>query len=186
MQIYLLIILLLVYSYFLIFHLDKTVDDFYKNHKHPEIYDLGFKYIPEIRLSVSHFNVLFLLFLIPLIVYGNKEIYKELIGYMIIIFLIRSVIIQLTVLPKHKRCETNTAVKQIGGCYDKIFSGHYAIVVIISLLYYKYNILSLPVLLGVNVFAAFLIIAMRWHYTIDVLVALFVTLLVYQNRLRII
>jgi len=83
-----------------------------------------------------------------------------------------------------KSCEINEA-GMIGGCYDKIFSGHFSIVFLITLLLWKHKYISLIPLFFINLVNGILIIMTRAHYSIDVVVAIFVTLFVYQNNISI-
>lgn len=72
----------------------------------------------------------------------------------------------------------------IGGtCYDKMFSGHFAFGLLMTLLAFQhnfvaYNGLNILVAVIVNAMHFIIITATRAHYTMDVMVALYVTLLV--------
>ena len=143
----------------------------------PKVYDIGHKYFPNLENYEYIMNYLvglsFLSFLKPYILI-------EFIGFIIPIFIIRSITIHLTILPKMKNCEVTNDIKFIGGCYDKIFSGHFATIFLITLLLWKHHNISIVWVFLINILNAFLIIATRAHYTIDILVALFITLFIYK------
>jgi hypothetical protein len=92
----------------------------------------------------------------------------------------------MTILPKHRSCNINEQQYLFGGCYDKIFSGHFAVILLITLLLKKYNYISLPLLILINMIHFIMILVFRWHYTIDIVIALLITLFVYQNNMNII
>jgi hypothetical protein len=97
--------------------------------------------------------------------------------------LIRCITIQATVLPKLKHCDIPDTFysRCFGGCHDKIFSGHFAFVFLITLLLMEKKYLSMFTTTVINLLHGVLIIAVRNHYSIDVIVSFFVTLCVYQS-----
>ena len=147
------------------------------NKTNPKVYDIGHKYLPNIEpyMYLINLNILFIvywLFHVPFIL-----------DYFILLFIIyciRSVTIQLTVLPKMKNCKHNFNLN--GFCYDKIFSGHVAFLFLFTLFLLQYKFISFISLFIINVLYGLLIIATRSHYTIDVVVSLLVSLFVFQNR----
>ena len=160
--------------------LDKNTEEYYKNrtHKYPKIYDIGHKYLPNLTKYeyISHLYVLFfsIFFLLP-------NIFKEFVGFIIPIFLIRLITIHLTILPKNEECNIDNEFKVFGGCYDKIFSGHFSVVFLITLLLQKHKYISLLWAFILNIINILLILTTRSHYIIDIVVAFFVTLFIYQN-----
>lgn len=114
------------------------------------------------------------------------------IGFMIVIYLIRDITINLTILPKQSNCvmkkkdEFTLYDHIIGICYDKIFSGHFSLTYMLTLLYYSYGIITnIPLLVGWNIINGLAIISTRSHYTIDVVMAFFVCSFIYTNNLNI-
>lgn len=179
------IILHLLSLYFLEVYVDsyynKRISD---NKTTPQVFDIAHKYLPDLHY-VEWIHHLTFIFLIPMFFY--PVIYKEYSSYWLILFIIRSFMIVVTVLPKYKNCSTknedNNKIYKLltGGCYDKIFSGHFASILLATLLYLKYGLININNLIFINIINAFLILATRSHYTIDILVAIFVTLFVYQS-----
>ena len=125
---------------------------------------------------------------IPFLLNFNLKFLKEYIGLMLTVILIRDMTINMTILPKDGRCQINDSFYSniVGCCYDKIFSGHFATVFILSLLYYSYKyITNIPLLILWNIMNAFIIITSHSHYTIDVFVSILVCYIVYDNDLNI-
>jgi hypothetical protein len=95
---------------------------------------------------------------------------------------IRSITIATTILPKNDTCDDTLSFRTffLGGCYDKIFSGHTATTLLLTLIYYREHIINLESLLSINIVNMFFIIATRAHYTVDVLLSIFVTTTIYK------
>jgi hypothetical protein len=149
-----------------------------KKYKH-NIYDLGFEYLPNLRKFAFISDIIIVLCLFTLFIPG---MFLKFTYLFIPIMLIRCVTIQATVLPKIKHCKIpdNFYSRCFGGCHDKIFSGHFAFVFLITLLLMEKSYLSLFTTSLINFLHGLLIIAVRNHYSIDVIVSFFVTLCVYQ------
>lgn len=171
-------------------YVHKEGEEFYSNRLDnkkttPKVYDIGMKYIPNLSKYkfleyVSHF----IAFVLP-ICFG-LDIFKQYLSYYIIVMLIRYVFICLTILPKDKQCDSTSLGFYhyiTGHCYDKIFSGHFSSTFLLSLILLD-NGFNIYYLYGLNIANAFLILSLRFHYTIDIVVGALVTLLVYQNKLR--
>ena len=97
--------------------------------------------------------------------------------YIIIIISFRMITISLTVLPKYNKCEVKDT-HLLGGCYDKIFSGHTSTFFLAMLMYIEYG--YIPPIIGYifSILFGLVMIASRGHYTIDVLLAFFITFFV--------
>jgi hypothetical protein len=143
----------------------------------PKVYDIGMKYIPDIS---SNIKIIYLIdtisILIPLTIYLiNKGVFLRFITVNLYIYTIRLVFLNLTILPKDKNCDDNSFNINnmfFGHCYDKIFSGHFAIVFLASLYLFKYRYINNILLIAfLNVVYAILIIATRSHYTVDIAVS---------------
>jgi hypothetical protein len=168
-----------------------TGDTFYNNKDNPEVYDVLHKILPNYDQKGWLTNYMALSGFIPLLLNFNETFILEFIGFIMVVYLIRDVIINLTILPKHMNCsikkEQMTNYEYfIGGCYDKIFSGHFSLTLMLTLMYYTYGyITNIPLLVGWNLINGLIIISTRSHYTIDVVMALFVCLTVFTNDIKI-
>jgi len=108
-----------------------------------------------------------------------------LIAFIIPIYFIRSILTLITVLPKSSNCDYNLDMAFInGGCYDKIFSGHTALIFILTLVLQKYKIIDFATLIILNIINVSIILLTRTHYTIDVIVSFLVCDLMYKNNIR--
>jgi len=196
MQKYIYIIIILI-GYFTIHtyfntHAQVTGDLFYGNKDNPEVYDILHKLLPDLSHNEWIVNYLAVASLIPLILNFSKELVITFIGFMIVIYLIRDITINLTILPKQSNCKMKKKEEftlydhVVGICYDKIFSGHFSLTLMLTLLYYSYGIITnIPLLVGWNIINGLSIISTRSHYTIDVVMAFFVCSFIYTNNLKI-
>lgn len=177
---------LILYSIIYIFannNVQITGHNYYDNRQkskkiEPKIYDIVHKFLPDLYIYEDLHNIITLIFIIPL--FFNIKIFKEFLGYIIVIFCIRSITTNITILPKYKKCKEQS---MFGGCYDKIFSGHFTVVFLATLLYFKYKWINLNILILINFINSLSILLVRGHYTIDLIIAFFITLCIYQNKL---
>lgn len=143
----------------------------------PKVYDIGHKFLPDLSEVQPLHIVSDIMCLLPILLppVGRTKFFK----YFLVIMAIRAVFILATILPKDKKCKDEITIMTFvtGHCYDKVFSGHFASVLLFSLLYN----MKMDKVIMLNTFNAFLILSTRRHYTVDILVSLFVTLFVYQN-----
>lgn len=117
----------------------------------------------------------------------SKTFLYELVLKFCIIIIIRSITMSSTILPRQNGCEVKSLGlfnMTIGGtCYDKMFSGHFALGFLITLMLFKYGILEKNTnnigLFGlINIVHAIILTITRSHYTMDVVVAFFITFFV--------
>lgn len=98
-----------------------------------------------------------------------------------LIFLLRSILIFVTLLPDSSgNCKINLIT---GSCHDLICSGHYASTLMIYLLFKMYNFIPkmfLNILLVLVIFYSIIPITTQNHYTIDILVAILADLTIYK------
>lgn len=181
-------IFLILIQIFIVFHVHNTGKNFYNNRikqnkTTPKIYDIGEKYIPDLSHVYQLHILLNMISILPLC-FGT-DVFNEFLLYFTTIILIRHIFISVTILPKNKNCDDkNLDISNFlfGHCYDKIFSGHYATIALLSLILLKYGYNKIFLIL-LNILTAFLIIATRSHYSIDILVAGLMSIIVYQNKL---
>ena len=151
------------------------------------IYDVLHETLPDLHKMEWATDLMIALSVTPFLLKPNMSFLVEFIGLMLTINIIRDVTINMTILPKHEKCETSTDLRShiVGSCYDKIFSGHFAFVFVLSLLYYSRGyITNVPALIALNVANAAIIILTRSHYTNDIIISFFVCALVVEKRLN--
>lgn len=101
-----------------------------------------------------------------------------------LILLLRTLTTISTILPKYEKCDiTLSSIGGLlnGGCYEKVFSSHTAVVYLMIIILLDSNHLSSlasSILLG---FQLFFISLTRSHYTVDILVALIITFFVHDG-----
>lgn len=167
------LLILQVVSVYLCYYNGKTffTDREQQGKTSPKIFDLLHKYLPDYS-EKDHLGYLMnIAIFFPLIMY--PQIISQFISFMIPIMMFRYVTTNVTILPKSKNCkDENFGIFNLinGHCYDKIFSGHFACSIIISLLLYNNNLIdNVGVLALYNVISAYLILVSRSHYTVDIL-----------------
>lgn len=184
---YILLILYMSYQPFVQGSLDFFADKYYTDRKQQKkshkIYDISHYYFRDLQNYDYLADIIAFTCLVPMIFY--YKIIPEYISFFLPIFITRSIVNRMTVLPKQKNCRISDTSITSGGCYDKIYSGHFASVLLATLLYYKYNIINLNILVLMNIINGTTILLTRGHYTVDIYVALVTTLLFYQNNIKI-
>ena len=150
-----------------------------------KIVDLGFHLFPQISAGWEQL----LAFGFPLAymywTYCNQrqDLLDTFLKKCAVIMIIRSICILVTILPPKQKCDLDILMFFHGGCYDKIFSGHIAYQ-LLAILRFRRTITNpklIKLFIASVVFEAFLLIASREHYTIDIVIAVFVTMLVEEN-----
>jgi len=171
----------------------KTGDDFYmdridKQKTTPKVYDVMHKLLPKETNKEWLTNYMIILSLLPLIFNFNSDLGYNFLGLLLTINIIRDITINLTILPKNVDCVLDKTMIShlIGSCYDKIFSGHFSFVYILTLLYYSYGyITNIPILIIWNVINAIIILISRSHYTIDIVMSFFVCSFIFVQNYNI-
>jgi hypothetical protein len=144
-------------------------------------------------------NTYLLLFIVPFL-YGvftvNSDVRRAALGELglkfVIILGLRSLSMATTILPKSATCEPFSAhgFRRMmnwfvgGGCYDKMFSGHLSFGILLSLLMFKHGFIKksparVMVMFAINAFHLILLAATRSHFTVDLVVASYVTIGVF-------
>jgi hypothetical protein len=184
MNIYYLIIILIII--FLSNYATLKLGEYhYKKTNTFELFDIFHKTLPDLHKYHDIVDLIGLAGIISLFFVSNDNLTTEFISKFIIIMFIRAFTIVSTILPKHEICEVNFSLREffLGGCYDKIFSGHTSFTLLLTLLYFREHIIGIIPLLGINIINCLLILATRSHYTVDVLLAIFVTTTIFNIKI---
>ncbi|NBU34325.1 hypothetical protein EB118_08990 [bacterium] len=163
---------------------DKIADDYYSSRIRsgkvvPKVYDILHRHMPEWHEYNTVHDMITFGMVLPMFVY--PRIFQRYLRLLLIVFLIRTVTINMTILPKYKGCVVKQYSSVLRTCYDKIFSGHFAWVFLAALLYVENGIVSIYTAISMVMVVAAGAIVTRDHYTIDLFVSLLVCTLVYQN-----
>jgi hypothetical protein len=172
----------------------KSGDDYYQqriteNKTTPKVFDIMHKYLPHWKNYEGLDNIMLLLTILPMIYMNDPNLYYDFAVLLVIINMIRDITINITILPKDNECkfinDNELYNALLGGCYDKIFSGHFAFVFILSLLYNSYNIITnVPLLIGWNIINSLIILLIRSHYTVDLVVSFFVCITIFNEYMK--
>lgn len=152
----------------------------------PKVFDIGLRYIPDTRnYPKVHSTLVALidstLFILPFCF--GVDVLIEFIQLGIIIIVVRALFINITVLPKFVHCDRDcTTVSSFitGHCYDYIFSGHFSLFLLLMLIAHEKGKVKNPIIPSIVYGIA--IIAVRSHYTIDIIVGLIITIFIFQNK----
>jgi hypothetical protein len=166
--------------------LENKSEVFFNNVKSKQkikIYDIIHNNIPSARnLKIIVDSIPFILLFYILFI--DVNLFYAVLGMLIPIFIVRLFVINITILPKDKKCDI---VKQsspyVGGCYDKVYSGHFAVFFTCLLFLYKKKYVNMFVFALSSIIMGTLIVASRSHYTIDVIVSFLIVLVFYQNKI---
>ena len=146
-----------------------------------DIFDITHKNSPNLYKYAWVANIIPLAMLLVLF-FGAKEsdLIAEFFFKFLFILIIRALVGISTILPKHEDCEVKFNLQFLleGGCYDKLFSGHTAIVALISVLLARDGFMSSGIFWLINAVNMGLIVLTRAHYTADVLLGFVIAYLV--------
>jgi hypothetical protein len=168
------------------YHLENKSEIFYKDVKlkqKSKIYDIIHHNLPSMR-NLSLISDIFPYILVTIIIFIDVNLFYNVIGFLVSIYVIRLLIINLTILPKDKKCDIKNTSIYNGGCYDKVYSGHFSASFLCLLVLYKNKYINLFTFLFLSIVVGLLITTTRSHYTIDIFVAFLMVIIVYQNNIN--
>ena len=186
------IIIVIIYAFNIIScalnqHLEHKSEEFYelvKSENKIKIYDIIHHNLPSVR-NLARLSDIIVCLSVLIIGIIDLNLFFQLIGYLITILVVRLFTIHLTILPKDKKCCIKNYSMLTGGCYDKVYSGHFASFFMSLLLLYKNGYINTYVFIPLSTMMAGLLIISRVHYTIDIFVAFLICIIVYQNNINI-
>lgn len=165
----------------------------FHNHTLQHIQDIGHTHLPYVKNY--YLNDVFLILpnlYMVYILHINKKLFllKHYLLLVLILYSLRWFLHNTTVLPviKSKQKDKNYVKKYCankinlnGGCNDYIFSGHVTLVLLslMFIMYAKGEVV--PELVIYSVFFSVLVICSHTHYTVDVLLAWIITILMFTS-----
>jgi len=154
------------------------------NDSNGKVFDILHQITPDLHDHKPYNDISLVATIVSFLFVPNSlAIIKEFAGKFLLIMFVRALTIISTILPKHEKCPSELKWYHYikGQCYDKVFSGHTAFVLLATLIYLREGILSFPVFMAINVANWASIILTRSHYTIDIILAIVITVLVYDG-----
>lgn len=154
-----------------------------------KIYDIGFEYIPIIN---CHFLDDVMVLLPIILCFYYKINFSNFLFLLTCIYLLRELTTTVTLLPPTPFCfkrnndkmnMSKILTKLAGTCNETIFSGHTTFM-LLCLLFVLPKINNNYIKIAIYAYAlltSFIIVAMRSHYTIDVVLAWVICVLVYVS-----
>jgi len=170
----------------ILYRLENKSEVFYDNvklKKKSKIYDIIHTNLPSTRNLLTIVDAIPFI-LLAFIFYIDVNLFYNVLGFLGTIFILRMFIIHITILPKDKKCDIKKSSVLSGGCYDKVYSGHFSVVFMCLLSLYMSKYINLFTFSSLSIIFALLIITSRSHYTIDIFVAFLIVLVVYQNNIN--
>lgn len=184
---------ILILLYFVVFginklnlyHLETKSERFYqKKENYKKVQDIFHDILPHIE----HFEYASDIITVSVIIYlaiMNLDLLYHLGGLVFTLTILRQFIIQMTILPKNTVCDIKDTSMIRGGSYDKIFSGHFGITFLTTLILLENGLVTNFIAILINLVNGMFILLSRNHYTIDIIVSIFVVIIIYQNNLNI-
>ena len=154
------------------------------NNSNGQIFDLGHSLTPDLSEYKPYNDIIVSMTALSfLFVPNGLSLFKEFGAKFILILVVRALTTVSTILPKHEKCESTPKFSRfwIGQCYDKVFSGHTSFVLLATLIYLREGIVSWPSFLAINLTNITGILLTRSHYSVDIVLAVLITLLVYDG-----
>lgn len=169
---YIIILLCVVFANnYSAYHLS-TLDDY-------TIRDIGFTILPYYDNTLNDYIVIGLI--LAYLLFGKN--YTQLLKLSIILFTLRVIFNNLTVLPvTSDECKKKTFLPFTGRCRDLVFSGHTSLAVLIVLFLIHENTISTLVGTGTIVTLITSILLARHHYTLDVVIGALVSMWLFHSR----
>lgn len=152
--------------------------------KNGQLFDLFHRMLPDLHRQEWIIQLIpFGLGLFTILQPNALGILRETFWKLLVVMIIRAMTTLATILPKHERCVPRTTMQTLwnGGCYDKIFSGHTALVTMLTLVLVGDKNISWGAFWGINIVNAAAILLTRAHYTVDVVLAFVISYLVYDG-----
>lgn len=167
--------------------------DHYENEpacsKDKEIFDAGHAVIPQIDVSPL-VHTLVDSFWLPFLWFGathaTSAASMEVGIRFAAIMALRGITNVVTILPKHKSCDSERWTWReffAGQCYDKLYSGHAALAVLISLAMVKHGLWPAWLGWGYTWTMVLVLLVSRGHYTIDIVLGVVLALLTWHSTL---
>lgn len=184
---------ILILLYFIVFglnklnlyHLETKSERFYqKKENYKKVQDIFHDILPHIEHFEYASDVIAIL-VIGYLAIMRFDLLYHLAGLVFTLTLLRQFIIQMTILPKNTVCDIKNTSMIRGGCYDKIFSGHFGITFLTTLVLLENGLINKFIVILINLVNGIFILLSRNHYTIDIIVSIFVVIIIYQNNLNI-
>lgn len=149
--------------------------------------DIIHDFLPDLSKNerINKFLDYFLIVPALLILVKSPKLFVQFLFIYMVVMVIRAITINSTIMPSSdKQCKEkiDDQLKILGGCNDKIFSGHTAFVFLAALFVLKFKLIKVNpgVLIVLSVFYGVLLCMTKKHYTVDVILALVICFLLFE------
>lgn len=173
---YIFILPFLFHIVYVYYHLKNT--SMHKTERRKPLKDVIMDNGPDLRYLKMIMDPLIIIFLLPYIINNKFNYLFDNLKLFSLIFGLRIITSTITEIPSSDPdCETNKLgiFKYLSGhCFDKIFSGHTSLTLLLVLIAYDKNLLSYKKYLLfqiLQILYALMLIYTRGHYSVDVILA---------------
>lgn len=152
------------------------------------LYDIVQRNFPNLqryRIIPEILHVIPVIILLLYIIMGNSSASTKAVNKFLIthgpLMALRGIFFSVTLLPDSSEMCLESG--HIGSCFDLIFSGHSTIMLLCTMIiseFFNISTLFYSILMVKNLITCFMIILCRNHYTIDVLISIFMTYFIYH------
>jgi len=160
-------------------------------HNYNNLPDMIVDSLPDLsknNLCQSLTNNCLILWLSPILLSKNIELFYLAFKIFSIIYFLRNITKLFTIFPsQHKECKSTTNDINCyiyGYCHDKIFSGHLSLSLVLLLVSIDNKLISdkySPIAIVLHIIYAGLILAVRNHYSVDIILAYIICISVFYN-----
>lgn len=157
------------------------------------IYDMGHSLLSDHSQIKDIINYIILIIIIIFLIFnknGNlKTVFLQIIGYTIPLFLLRLICIFSTILPTINddtlQSEWKSKYYILGHQFDKVVSGHMTLTIILIYIFSR-NTPNLKIVYYIlGILQAIFLITTREHYTVDVILAIVITICFIKLNVKI-
>jgi PAP2 superfamily C-terminal len=139
------------------------------------VVDIGHQLIPQMHvpvLAAIAFSGLWIPFV--LLSSARMAIVRRIAVRFMLLFALRAITNVVTILPKEETCNSKVQWHMAfnGGCYDKVFSGHSATAVLVSLALVSFGVWPAWAGWAYTIGMVLMLLVSRGHYTVDIVLGL--------------
>ena len=181
---YIFILPFLFHIVYVYYHLKNT--SMHKTERRKPLKDVIMDNGPDLRYLKMIMDPLIIIFLLPYIINNKFDYLFDNLKLFSLIFGLRIITSTITEIPSSDPdCETNKLgiFKYLSGhCFDKIFSGHTSLTLLLVLIAYDKNLLSYKKYLLfqiLQILYALMLIYTRGHYSVDVILAYIIVIPIF-------
>jgi hypothetical protein len=147
--------------------------------KEGKIHDLLHQWLPSTGYDWFFANLILLIFLVAFWIQSSDQDKVDFLEVAMVLFLFRTLTTTITIIPQVNECDYRPGLPS-HTCHDMQYSGHTALGTLAFLFLWDRTDLPHAILFAGLLLLYYFIIASRAHYSVDVILGLFVTMAIYS------